>query len=57
MCERVGTEMRMLEMRELGKMKKASLKQASVSERNLSMFTTKDEHKMSMKEVDSTEIN
>lgn len=57
MCERVGTEMRMLEMRELGKMKKASLKQASVSERNLRMFTTKDEHKMSMKEVDSTEIN
>lgn len=51
------TEMRMLEMRVLGKWKKLLLKQASVSERNLRMFTTKDEHKVSMKEVDSTEIN
>ena len=56
-CERVCAEMRMLEMGGLGTMKKASLKQASVSERNLRMFTTKDKHKVNMKEVDSTEIS
>ena len=63
-CEHMCAEMRMLEVGGLGKMKKASLKaglclwkQASVSERNLRMFTTKDQREVSMKERDSTEIN